>query len=759
MTYVLSSAKLNATGLRWVGELSDFNFSIKYRPGKCHIDADSFSRMPFDINKYMPECTESIPEETVKTMYQSAQGISVGKSPWITAIVNSASVLKEELSKHNAENVSTKKEIDLLKAQHEDHNIHRIIELKSTDKKLTPNEKKMESAEVRQYLHEMSRLFLRKDGLLCRKIEAHEQAVLPKSLRRLIYKELHENMGHLGPEKVYQLSKDRFYWPFMKNDIEHFIHNCCRCVKQIPKHLPIREPLQPITSSSPFDLISVDFVHLEQSSGGYEYILVIVDHFTKFAQAYPTKNKSGTTVAMKIFSELIPRFGFPGRIIHDQGGEFENALFKKLTELSGVQNLRTTPYHPQGNGIVERMNRTLLGMLRTLPENHKSKWASHVNHLIHAYNCTRHDTTGYSPYYLLFGRHPRLPLDLLLNLKQPSSTTSYPKYVAEWKNAMEEAYRIASKAAQTRAAQGKQQYDKKVHSSVLEPGDRVLVKNLTPRGGPGELRSYWEQQVYKVISRMGADSPVYKVEPDGKKGKARILHRNLLLPCNDLPIADDQADQKKMKPTTASGKRSIPLKHDQSESEEEEDCSFEPDGLEFLQPSTIHGHSPSSTPTGKKEMVNVSYPELPQPVQAHEKDSVTSPNLAESVPESPPQVYETPTSSPRVHETPTLPRPQRARKPPSRFMYYSAGEPFSCSNVFTNFPPSAVIPPKPPWFWVPTPHPSFPMMLPQPPPMLFYHYQTPPLSPTVFGTVTPVQMPYLSTTGSMPVFQQEHLSY
>ena len=106
-----------------------------------------------------------------------------------------------------------RKRFDLLKAQHEDRNIHCIIELKSTDKKLTSNEKKMESAEVRQYLHEMSRLFFHKDGLLCRKIGAHEQAVLPKSLRRLIYKELHENMGHFGPERVYQLSKDRFTGP------------------------------------------------------------------------------------------------------------------------------------------------------------------------------------------------------------------------------------------------------------------------------------------------------------------------------------------------------------------------------------------------------------------------------------------------------------------------------------------------------------------------------------------------------------------
>ena len=152
-------------------------------------------------------------------------------------------------------------------------------------------------------------------------------------------------MGHLGLDRVYQLAKHRFYWLYMRHDIDNFIHQSCSCLKQRRPHIPIREPLQPIVSTAPFDLISIDFVHLETSTGGYQYILVVVDHFTKFAQAFPTRNKSGTTAADKILSEFIPRFGFPRRIIHDQGGEFGSDLFKKLSMLSGIKNLRTTLYH------------------------------------------------------------------------------------------------------------------------------------------------------------------------------------------------------------------------------------------------------------------------------------------------------------------------------------------------------------------------------------------------------------------------------
>ena len=143
----------------------------------------------------------------------------------------------------------------------------------------------------------------------------------------------------------------------------------------------------------------------------------------------------------------------------------------------------------------------------------------------------------------------------------------------------------------TRAQKGKEQYDKKVNSSVLIPGDRVLVHNLTPRGGPGKLRSFWEQDIYIVVTRMGPESPVYKVRPESAKGRERVLHRNLLLPCNNLPIEQPHAVRRANPKRTATCKPPVQPRihfsyaacdtHEQDESEDE--ISFDPDQLESFQ--------------------------------------------------------------------------------------------------------------------------------------------------------------------------------
>ena len=340
-------------------------------------------------------------------------------------------------------------------------------------------------------------------------------------------------MGHLGAPRVVQLARERFYWPNMEDDITHFVTKVCPCLKQRRPNLSTRAPLHSVTTSYPFELVSIDFFHLEQSSGGYEYILVVIDHFTRFAQAYATKNKSAKTAADRLFNDFVLRFGFPTKILRDQGREFDNKLFHKLEKLSGVTRLRTTPYHPQGNGKVKRFNRTLLQMLRTLPESQKHKWKDSLNKVVHAYNSSRNDATGFSPFYLLFGRSPRLPVDLMFRLSREDTRMNHTEYTEKWKVAMKDAYEMARQNISKSSEDGKKQYDRKVRFSSLQPGDGVLVRNLSERGGPGKLRSHWEQEVHLIVEQKG-DLPVFEVTPEGRKGKSRVLHRNLLLPCDFL---------------------------------------------------------------------------------------------------------------------------------------------------------------------------------------------------------------------------------
>ena len=285
-------------------------------------------------------------------------------------------------------------------------------------------------------------------------------------------------MGHQGRDRTLSLVRQRFYWPGLESDVEHKVKSCIRCIqrKTVPK--PSAELVNIITTQ-PMELVCIDFLSLERSKGGHENILAITGHFTRYAQAFPTRNQLAKTTAKVLFEQFIVHYGFPARLHSDQGRNFESSVIRELCSFAGVQKSRTIPYHAMGNGMVERFNQTLLNMLGTLQDSQKHDWKSYVASLVHSYNATKHDSIGYSPFILMFGRHPRLAVDACLGLQNPTEPiSSREHYASKLKKRLDFAYKVAAREAQKSADRNKANYDLKVREATLDVGDHVLIRNV-----------------------------------------------------------------------------------------------------------------------------------------------------------------------------------------------------------------------------------------------------------------------------------------
>jgi transposase InsO family protein len=359
-----------------------------------------------------------------------------------------------------------------------------------------------------------------KDGILFREVkndgdETMKQLVLPTTYVKTVLQSLHNEMGHPGRDRTNSLVRGRFYWPRMTSDIENWVQHCDHCLER--KKESHRAPLVDIITTQPMELVCIDYLTLEPSKGGQHNILVITDHFTRYAQAIVTKNQTARTTADALFHNFIVHYGIPQKIHSDQGANFMSHLIKELCTLTGTKKSRTTPYHSMGNGMTERFNRTLLEMLGTLEPEKKKNWNAHVGPLVHAYNCIRHNSTNQSPYFLMFGRQPKLPIDLAFGLITEKERKPHTIYIQEIRERLVQAYKLASEASIKAQTKQKEGYDLRTRGAIIESGDRILVR-IVAFDNKHKISDRWENDTYIVLKKPNLDIPVYTVQQENGQG-------------------------------------------------------------------------------------------------------------------------------------------------------------------------------------------------------------------------------------------------
>ena len=585
LTYVLTSAKLDATGHRWASALGEYSFDIFYRPGLKNTDADSMSRYPFE-----KEGTgmEQIPGDTIKAVCNC-----IIQVPYVETLP-ACDINIVEATEIPGQTLSLKELREVRRLQREDPMIEKWRKA-VIDKRLPKNIWSNDDLTMRKQFKN----FKMKRGLLFRVVreqeEEIEQLVIPLNSREEILKGLHNNVGHPGKERTMRLMRERYYWPGMSSSVEKWVTACERCIRR-KSPTNERAPLVNIRTTYPLELVCFDYLTLEPSKGGVANILVITDHFTKYAMAIPTRNQTAKTTAEAFYNNFILNFGIPTRLHSDQGANFESDIIQELCILTNMKKTHTTPYHPQGNAGPERFNRTLLDMLGTLNCDQKQDWKKYVSSLVYFYNCTPHESTKFTPYELMFGRKPKLPIDLEYeNVREENQSKSTKEYINNLKDRLEQTRKILESHTEKAKNKQKKYYDKKARSVELFVGDRVLVKKVAFEG-KHKIADKFEEEPYTITEQPRPEIPVFKVKSESS-GIEKTLHRNLLLKIE----GKDRENEIEEGESHEELDKEIPQEKEQEKKETDhdvmrnEDLSDDEDGIVFR---TFHGGDAHNHITG-----------------------------------------------------------------------------------------------------------------------------------------------------------------
>lgn len=519
LSYIQSSAKLGATEQRWVAQLAQYNFTVKYRPGKLNSAADALSRMPM-CNSHLAEIIDS--------------GTGIDPAIQMVALQSAIRCIEEEGVTHlgvNCDSLYTFPKYDseeVARMQREDPIISRFLHYFTRNKKPTKKERALEERVVINMLRQRDRMFLDDQQVLYRTVKDPQagglkQLVLPKCLQERVMTTLHTQAGHQGIERTIGLIHSRFYWTGMHTDITNFCKACERCcISKLPQP-KVRVPMDHLLASKPNELLAMDFTILEKASDGRENVLVITDVFSKFTVAVPTRDQTASTTAKVLVREWFMKYGIPERLHSDQGRNFEGHLIQELCKIYQIKKSRTTPYHPEGNGQCERFNRTLHDLLRTLTPKQKRRWPDHLPELLFWYNSTVHASTGFAPFFLMMGRHPRLPVDTILDLEEGTPNGSLTDYVEQHIERLRDAYRKAGEQLKQAARNRERTVEANSGADNLKPGTLVLIRNRVT--GRNKIQDAWCEHDYEVIRRIDPEKYVYEIRRKDNPDDVRIVNR------------------------------------------------------------------------------------------------------------------------------------------------------------------------------------------------------------------------------------------
>ena len=424
----------------WVAALANYNMKLEYLKGSDNKVTDALSWIS----------TQKLDEETVTKLLNCTRngGTPRAEIANIHIIEEDERVDQEVIVRYTQivkeSGIWNLANLDLVKAQNKDPVIPQVVRWinwpRGDHRKLEEYLAGVASNYEKHFYATHQKEFTIQDNLLYLQATlANSQDtalvfVIPTADRQAAIDSCHRSAGHQGCDHTLSLMKERFWWPGMSLALLRAVANCGRCIQYEAKdQLPL---MQPIICTEPMELVHIDYVGMEVTVATdkkpvVKNVLVVVNHFTHYVQAFMTKNHMARTTARVLYNNYFSIFGFPQCLMSDQGTEFCGKVIVAMCSLLGVEKIRTTPYNLQTNGSAKRVHQTLQRMIGKLDPEKRKKWPAHIGSIITAYNSTRSLVTGYSLYYLRFGGRPRLPIDLLFPTHRTQMLTrTINEYVA-----------------------------------------------------------------------------------------------------------------------------------------------------------------------------------------------------------------------------------------------------------------------------------------------------------------------------------------